>query len=458
MILHPKDIKLVNVENNTMLFLHAPTLQVYTITDLELLGFLSYYHENGRKQSLEYFGKEKYHYYYSEIADVIRVSPKLSTIDISDIQDEIGCFDTIVLPISAHCTLKCPYCFAQTNGKFNFRDYSNEQAEKVIDFTLNNRMSRKSKEPLCITFFGGEPLMRIDIIKHVIEYMKTQYPNEMVTYSITTNGTILNDDVIAVLRDNHFSVLVSIDGPDNEYNLRVDHYGNKSFSKVMEFIDKLKKNNVYVELRATLVNSNPYILETFDFFEKMRTTFYVAFAYSSENRNHKYSNYDSDTLQLIKKQFEKLAMYYLKKMRNGEKIFNKQFYTYNDILRYRRNNQIPCGAARSYFSITSDGTIFSCTHFINSKEHSIGNITDGINDRNKYVPLEIEKIAECKDCWARYLCLGHCTAQKISMGKSNATACHPNECELEKIQMELYLKLYYYAKTYTPKIFEEKAE
>ena len=141
----------------------------------------------------------------------------------------------------------------------------------------------------------------------------------------------------------------------------------------------------------------------------------------------------------------------MEKFKKRENIYSKQLSTHFNILRFRRNNHLACGAGRTYFSITADGSIFACTHFINDKKHAIGNIADGVIDKSKYEPIAIEKIKECANCWAKYFCLGHCPAQKISMGKSNISACPENECELEKLQVELYIKLFYYAKKYLPK-------
>ena len=457
-ILKPESIKIIRLKDEKALFIHADTLQMYPLDDKELIEFLERYCEGDHQGLIKQYGKNDFDNYCDEINNIINNSPKLTSYNFSQYEVPNGVFNTVVLPISGHCTLACPYCFAHVNGKFNFEDFTTEGIEKAVDFSVANLNSFSEDSPLCIVFFGGEPLMRVDLIKHTINYIKTKYANKNVAYSITTNGTILSDEIIHIFKDNKFSVLVSIDGPDNEFNLRKDHAGNKSFYQVMDFIKVLKENGIYTELRATLVNTNPYIVETFDFFEQQKLPFFVSFAYASENKDHHWAEYDNNLITSIKSQFDRLLDYYIKKIENHETIYDKHFYQRNEMLRFRENKRIACGAGRTYFTIMSSGDIFACAHFMNQKEHSIGNINCVDIKPDTHKAIEIDKIEECSKCWAKHLCLGSCPSQKISLGKRNDTAATPNECELEKMELELYIKLYYYSKTIDPYVYEKKLE
>lgn len=457
-LLKPDSIKIIRLTDAKALFLHSDTLQIYSLDDKELIDFLERYCKGDSDGLIVQYGKEEYNNYCGIISSIIENAPKLTSYNFSQYEISNGVFNTIVLPISGHCTLSCPYCFAHVDGKFNFDDFTTDGIEKAIDYAVSNVNSFSPDSPLCIVFFGGEPLMRVDLIKHAINYVKTKYYHKKISYSITTNGTILTDEIVQIFKENHFAVLVSIDGPDNEFNLRKDNAGNKSYYKTMDFIKAMKDNAIYTELRATIVNTNPYIVETFDFFEQQQLPFVVSFAYPSENKSHHWSDYDNNVIESIKSQFDNLLDYYVGVIKRKKQIYNKRFYQWNETLRFRNNKRIACGAGRTYFTIMSSGDIFSCAHFMNQKEHSIGNINSTEIKPDSHKAVEIEKIIDCSKCWARYLCLGHCPSQKISLGKHNDTASTQDECELEKVELELYIKLYYYAKTLAPNIYERKIE
>lgn len=451
-------MKLIRLDDKKTLFFHSDTMQMYEVDDKNVISFLSDIQKCDDKTMISIYGKSKYEQNLTAINKMIEDSPGRINLDISQYNVENGFFDTVVLPISGHCTLACPYCFAQTDGKFNFKDYTRKDIDKTLSFSFENRAKSNNKTPFWIVFFGGEPLMRVDLIKYTVELVKTHYPDEKVYYSITTNGTILSDEIIRIFKENDFKVLVSIDGPDNEYNLRKDNFGNKSIDKVIKFIEVLKTNSIYTELRATIVNTNPYIVQTFDFLENFKIPFFVSFAYSSDNKNHNLSVYDDSTLKSIQKQLDDLLIFYKEKMSKHEPIFNKKFYQTNMVLRFRENKRLPCAAGRTYFTITASGDIFSCAHFMNNKEHAIGNISDVNIHPENYKSINVETIEECSKCWAKFICLGHCPAQKITLGKCNNTAASAESCELEKMSLEFYIKMYYYSKTLAESVYEESLE
>jgi radical SAM protein with 4Fe4S-binding SPASM domain len=457
MELLPEHIKLFPLDEDCTLFYHTETMQLYPIGDAEIVRFLEMLHHKGKACTEICFGKTAYNNFYKPLCELITSSPQMSSLDIGMASTHGTRFEEVVLPISGHCTLRCPYCFAQTDGKFNFRDFEAEDIERTIDFVVEHRHAQGDKQPLWFIFFGGEPLLRFDLICHTIQYVKEKYPDEKIYYSVTTNGTLLNDDIIRLFKENKFSVLVSLDGPDNEFNLRKDEHGRSSFHRVMKFVEAMKRNGIRTELRATMVNTNPYIVDTFAFFEQLQLPFFISFAYASENKGHTYSHYDSELLVHIKEQFDQLEHYYRERIQNRQTIFNQRFYQFGNALRFRQNKRIACGAARTYFTMMADGTIFSCAHFMNNTKHAIGCVGSGTNAQAaQYRALEIETISECQKCWAKYLCLGHCVAQKINIGKRNDTALGENECELERLQIAFYLKLFYYAQTLQPFAYFKK--
>ena len=448
--LNHKHIKLIKIDEKVSLFFHTETMQIYPISDNELLEFLIIFEKYGEEDLFKYYSKNEVESIKESINHTLTSAPK-SILFTSD-KNQPPEYNTVVLPIVSDCNLNCPYCFAQTDGGFHFGNFSKEDIVKILEFIVKENKLH-SRKFFCIVFFGGEPLLNFEVIKFTIEYMKNHYSDFNVFYSITTNGTILNDDIIQFFRANNVAMLISIDGPDNDYNLRYYKNGNKSLNKVISNIEKLKQNDIRIELRATILNRNPYICETFDFLERFELPFYTCFAYSSENRSHNLSTYDSDTLLAIRKQFDLLLEYYKNKFKNKEAIYNKRVHDYINALRFRNKIGLACGAGRSYFTIIANGDIFSCPHFMNDPQYCIGNIDTNLLKKEKYISVNVEDIHECDNCWIKYFCAGNCLAQKISTGKSNDTATITDTCELEKINFEFYIKLFYYAKKHFPEYF-----
>lgn len=435
-------IHLVRISEEITLFLHTETLQIYPINDKALLSFLSDFKKNGHKVLVDNLENQLL---FDFINQKVAIAPPSS--EIKKIKTTKEKYETIVLPISATCNLSCPYCFAQTENGFGFKNFQKEDIDNIVKFLVKKNIRKKN---ITIIFFGGEPLLSVSIIKYTINLFIEKYPQYKINYSITTNGTVLNDEIIQIFKENNFAVLISLDGFDNEYNVRKFKTGNSSVNSVIENIYKLKNNGIYPNLRATLLNNNPYICETYDFFEKLELPFNIVFAYTSENKSHSFSNYNEDVLNLINDQLNSLIDYYVKKLINKDIIYNSTLVELISIFRYRVKKQLACTAGMDYFTITSDKDIFSCAHLMNDVKYKIGNINETIINKKNLVSVFIEDISACQKCWVKHLCLGGCPAQKISMGTEPNLPMTQENCSLEKIRWEFYLKLYYYITQISP--------
>ena len=451
-ILKQEHIQLIPIDNDNMLFFHTELLQMYPLQDKELITFLSYYKENGREKTMAVYSKEDFEAIDDFIHETISKSP-ISPVLGQDINHEN--YTQVILPIAACCNLNCPYCFAQTDGGFRFENFTERDIDRVAAFLVEKNTDED--KAFIVIFFGGEPLLKFDIMQYTVQHFKEKYPHRKVHYSITTNGTLINEEIIQFFKENNVAILLSIDGPENEFNVRNFRAGGNSTSTVLKNIEILKQHGVNFEIRATFVNTNPYIVETCDFFEKLEVRFMGVFAYESENKDHNLGQYDESVLESIKQQMDNLLLYYVERLKNNQPIYNKWFETIlSDTFRFRLKRQNACGAGINFFSIIANGDIFSCSHFINEPKCRIGNIEEGIINKSHMIPISIDEIEECAACWVKYLCQGGCLAQKISSGKSNITAHIPNSCALEKLKWNLFLKLYYYVLSLCPNYFEYK--
>jgi uncharacterized protein len=417
-----------------------------------LIDFLQFYHDQGYKNTEIKYGKDDFNKIYKFICEKITSAP---TSQKFAIDTNISEFYDIVLPIASNCNLNCSYCFAQTDGGFHFGDFTTESINKIVPFIMEHTPDKE--KTITIIFFGGEPLLKFDIMEYTIKFVREKYPEKNVAFSITTNGTILNNQIIKFLKENRVMVLLSLDGPEDEYNVRNFKNGENSTSIVLKNIEKFKQNGIPIEIRATLVCNHPRIVETFDFFEKIQVPFFIVFAYMSENKNHTHAIYDMQNLLSIEKQLYNLLVYYVRKLEAYQPIYNKWFTRIPDTtFRYRIRNLNPCGAGYNFFTIIADGSIFSCAHLMNDKQHSIGDIYNGIKDKSAYIPLSVDTIKECEDCPIKYLCKGGCFSRKISVDKSNMTAYIPEICKLEQLIWDLFIRLYYHVLRISPNYFEIK--
>jgi sulfatase maturation enzyme AslB (radical SAM superfamily) len=176
-------------------------------------------------------------------------------------------FQNVILPVSGHCNLNCPYCFAQTKHGFGFDDISFEQSDNIVDFIIEN--SNKNI-PCSINFFGGEPILRFDVIQHIVKYIEKKYPERKISYGITTNGTLLNKHIIDFIKEKQIGVLLSFDGPKYLAPHRIYKNGRHSFDVVIRNIKLCVENKIKIQLRATISGDCKDIVGVYEFLESLR--------------------------------------------------------------------------------------------------------------------------------------------------------------------------------------------
>jgi uncharacterized protein len=311
-----------------------------------------------------------------------------------------------------------------------------KQGMEIINFAVNKNILVKNFD---ICFFGGEPLLRFETLKEIIENIEAKYADTTFTYNITTNGTIISDKIINFLAKYKFSLLVSFDGVNNN---RPFGNGNDSTSTVLNNIELLKNRNIPITIRATIVSNSLQICETFKYLERLQVPFAFSFAYNSANKEHNLSKYTDDELQSINLQLNDVVMYYEKVIcENGECFCNTIKEALSDI-HFKILSPVSCAAGFSNYTFNADGTIFTCQHFANEIKDSCGNITNGIdeNKKLKYNAPFVDNIKDCSGCWARYLCGGCCFAEKYAQNGSILKNI-PEKCELERMKWEKILIL-----------------
>lgn len=361
----------------------------------------------------------------------------------------------ITIQVTQACNLRCRYC--PYSGEYNNRKHSNKRmnldmAKKGIDFLWEHSMGC---EYVSIGFYGGEPTIEFDLIKECIEYAKIKFDGKDVKFSITTNGTIITNEMIEYFYENNVVLMISLDGPKGIHDKnRVFADNSGSFDVVMNNIRKVKKNypdyfnkiifNVVADpendynctsrflsgdevIKDAVINAseiNPFYrkedIKISEDYKIQRGYELFKFFLSKINR------YDTEKVSpLISSRFYML-----------EEMYNEQLGM-TEALPDRYHHGGPCipGAQRLFMSV--DGTLYPCERVSEESEAvKIGHIETGIDRDKVRVLLNIGKLSEesCKNCWAiRYcsLCMVACDNLKELSGKQKISYCKSVKADVE---------------------------
>nr|WP_237076397.1 MULTISPECIES: radical SAM protein [unclassified Neglectibacter] len=177
--------------------------------------------------------------------------------------------EDLLLQVTQNCNLRCEYC--TYSGKYYNRTHSTnhmsfEVASQSVDFFMERA---KDKNSVVIGFYGGEPLLEFELIKRVVSYVEENYGEKKVSYGMTTNGTLLTEDVVTFLIEKHFNIIISLDGPKDQHDkYRRFVSGKGSFDVVMENMQRIRTLHpvFYQNLRTNTVVTPDKDLEALEVF------------------------------------------------------------------------------------------------------------------------------------------------------------------------------------------------
>ena len=333
----------------------------------------------------------------------------------------------LCLNITSNCNLKCSYCFADSEQK---SDMTIETAKKALNFLLTNS---DPDSTLQIDFFGGEPLLNFDLIKQFIPYANS-FKRE-IKFTLTTNATLLNQDIVSFLNSEKVSLIISLDGDKKTNDLhRKNHNGESEWQSVMTNIQHLisSRNGSDYYVRGTFTPESLNIKDTALFYTDNQI-----YRFSLENAKGSSENcwaISGNDTERIKKEYEQLADFILEKRKNGIPLDYFHFNVYLDTPLCTPRRLSGCGAGVEYISITPQGNLYPC-HQLHIDEFLMGCL-DGDNtfyneQRDKFSQSSILTKNGCMDCWAKFYCSGGCHA---SSWFENGDINKPSEmdCDLQK--------------------------
>ena len=355
-----------------------------------------------------------------------------------------GVVKALCLHVAHTCNLNCSYCFA-SQGKYHGERaiMSFEVGKQALDFLVENSGSRRNLE---VDFFGGEPLMNFGVVKELVAYARSieKEKGKRFRFTLTTNGMLIDDEVIDFANREMSNVVLSLDGRKEIHDrYRVDYAGNGSWERVVPKFQKLVEarggKNYY--MRGTFTHANP------DFLEDIRTMLDLGFTELSMEpvvcAPGDPEALTEEDLPVVMSQYEELARLMLKRRREGRPF---TFYHYMLDLSggpciYKRVSG--CGSGTEYMAVTPWGDLYPCHQFVGEKAFRLGDVWNGVTEtgvQDEFAACNVYAREECRDCWARLYCSGGCAANAYH-ATGSVRGVYRYGCELFRKRMECAIML-----------------
>ena len=355
-----------------------------------------------------------------------------------------GVVKALCLHVAHTCNLNCSYCFA-SQGKYHGERaiMSLEVGKRALDFLIENSGTRRNLE---VDFFGGEPLMNFEMLKDLVAYAREieKKHNKNFRFTLTTNGVLIDDDVIDFANREMSNVVLSLDGRKEVHDrYRVDYLGNGSWEKIVPKFQRLveARGHKGYYMRGTFTHANP------DFLKDIQVMLDLGFTELSMEpvvcaKGDKEELTEED-FPIICEQYEKLAELMLKRDEEGKPF---TFYHYMIDLKggpciYKRISG--CGSGTEYMAVTPWGDLYPCHQFVGEEKYKLGDIYNGVTNKEaqeEFASCNVYARPDCKDCWAKLYCSGGCAANAFH-ATGSVRGVYKYGCELFKKRMECAIML-----------------
>ena len=350
-----------------------------------------------------------------------------------------GIVKALCLHVAHTCNLNCSYCFA-SQGKYHGDRavMSFEVGKRALDFLIENSGTRRNLE---VDFFGGEPLMNFDVVKQLVAYARSieKEHNKNFRFTLTTNGMLIDDDVIDFCNKECNNVVLSLDGRKEVHDrFRVDLAGNGSWERIVPKFQKLvqARGDKEYYMRGTFTHHNP------DFLKDVKQMLDLGFTETSMEpvvcAPDDPARLTDEDVEIVKQQYEELAKLMLERDDEGKPF---TFYHYMIDLTggpciYKRISG--CGSGTEYMAVTPWGDLYPCHQFVGEEKFKLGNIWDGVTNheiQSEFEACNVYAHPECRDCWARLYCSGGCSANAYH-ATGSIRGVYEQSCELFRKRIE----------------------
>lgn len=359
---------------------------------------------------------------------------------VSDFKKRETVVKALCLHIAHDCNLGCKYCFAK-EGEYHGRRalMSFEVGKKALDFLIVNSGNRRNLE---VDFFGGEPLMNWEVVKQLVAYGRSreQECNKRFRFTLTTNGILLNDEIMDFCNQEMSNVVLSLDGR-REVNdfMRPVRSGQKSsydiiVPKFQKFARSRKGKDYYV--RGTFTRHN------LDFSEDVKHFADLGFEQMSiepvvASKEEPYAIREED-LPRILEEYDRLAVEYIKRKKEGKGFTFFHFMIDLDQGPCVAKRLSGCGSGTEYLAVTPWGDLYPCHQFVGQEDFLMGNVNEGVlrtDLRDEFKLCNVYAKEKCRNCFARFYCSGGCAANSWQFHQS-ITDAYDIGCQMQKKRIE----------------------
>jgi len=389
------------------------------------------------------YGKEQVAEAIEEVASLIKEGVLFTKDDYEDYILDVTKRKTVVKALCLHiahdCNLKCRYCFAEEgeyHGKRALMSY--ETGKAALDFLIANSGGRRNLE---VDFFGGEPTLNFQVVKDLVAYGREQEKlyDKNFRFTLTTNGVLLNDEIMEFANREMANVVLSIDGRQKVNDkMRPFPNGSGSYSlivpKFQKFAESRNQENYYV--RGTFTHENldfsKDVIHLADLgFKQISVEPVVApesddYAIQKEDLPQLFEEYDSLAKELVKR----------KKQGNAFQFFHFMIDLEGGPCVAKRLSG--CGSGTEYLAVTPWGDFYPCHQFVGNEKFLMGNVKDGITNtalRDEFKSCNVYSKEKCRTCFAKFYCSGGCAANSYHFhGDIHNT--YEVGCELQKKRVE----------------------
>ncbi len=369
------------------------------------------------------------------------------------IQRSEGEIKALCLHVAHTCNLNCAYCFA-SQGKYHGDRalMSFEVGKQALDFLVAHSGKRTNLE---VDFFGGEPLMNWDVVKRLVAYARSieGEKHKKFRFTLTTNGVLVDDEVIEFANREMHNVVMSIDGrPEVHNRFRVDYAGQGSYEKIvpkfLRFAKARGERDYYV--RGTYTHYNTDFTE--DIFHLADLGFTQLSMEPVVCAPDDPCALTEEDLPVLFGQYERLATEMLRREEAGRPI---TFYHYMlDLAHgpciYKRI--AGCGSGTEYLAVTPWGDLYPCHQFVGDEKYRMGNVWDGVTNtalRDEFAACNVYARPECATCWGRLYCSGGCAANAYhATGKITGTYDYGCKLFLKRMECAIMMQVARYSRAH----------
>ncbi len=380
---------------------------------------------------------------FQDIEELKKEGKLFSEDKFKDLQIDIKARPTqlkaLCLHIAHDCNMCCKYCFAGEGEYSGDRSLmSFEVGKRALDFLIEQSGSRKNLE---VDFFGGEPLLNFDVVKQLVAYARSieKEKGKNFRFTLTTNGVLLNDEVMEWVNKECYNVVLSLDGrKETNDRMRRTRNDKGTYDLILPKFQKMAKerNQQGYYIRGTYTHYNTDfandILHLADLgFEQLAMEPVVT------DPKMDYALQESD-IPKLKDQYDLLAKEMCKRNREGKGF---TFFHYMIDLEggpciYKRISG--CGVGTDYMAVTPWGDLYPCHQFVGDEKFLLGNVFDGVKNTdivNEFKLCNVYSREACQDCFAKLYCSGGCSANAYhTTGKITGTC--DMSCELHRKRVE----------------------